>query len=343
MASTFQALLDARQVLLADGGTGTGLFKRGLETGDSPELWNVDQPGRVLDLHREFIAAGSDIVLTNSFGANAFRLRLHAADARVGELNEAAARLARQAAAAADRPVVVAGSIGPTGEILAPVGSLDPAAAAAAFADQAAALAAGGVDVLWIETMSSAEELTAAVEAASATGLPVCATMSFDTNGRTMMGLTPDAALALAHGFRPPLAGFGANCGIGPSQLLATLLGFSRFERQGEVIIAKGNCGIPEYRDGAIHYSGTAAIMAAYAVLARDAGARIIGGCCGTEGLHIAAMREALTTTPPGPVPDVARIEALLGPVTAADTPTVASSRGERRRGRSRGETREAT
>jgi methionine synthase I (cobalamin-dependent) len=197
-------------------------------------------------------------------------------------------------------------------------------------------LAAGGVDVLWVETMSSAEELAAAVRAASRVGLPVCATMSFDTNGRTMMGLTPDAALALAHGFMPPLAGFGANCGIGPSQLLATLLGFSRFERQGEVIIAKGNCGIPEYRDGAIHYSGTTAIMAAYAILARDAGARIIGGCCGTQGAHIAAMRDALATTPPGPMPDIARIEQLLGPVTAADAEPVPSSRGERRRGRGR-------
>jgi len=231
---------------------------------------------------------------------------------------------------------LVIGSIGPTGEILMPVGSLDPAAAEAAFRAQAEALAEGGVDILWIETMSSAEELQAAVQAASGLGLPVCATMSFDTNGRTMMGLTPDAALSLAHRFVPPLAGFGANCGIGPAQLLATLLGFSRFERQGEVIIAKGNCGIPEYRDGAIHYTGTPDIMADYALLARDAGARIIGGCCGTQGQHIAAMRRALDTTEPEGVPDVARIEALLGPVTAADTKPVESPRGERRRGRSR-------
>jgi methionine synthase I (cobalamin-dependent) len=320
MADTLRSLLDERRVLLADGGMGTGLFRRGLETGDSPELWNVDHPDRVVDLHREFIDAGSDIILTNSFGGNAYRLKLHAAEARVEELNEAAARVARQAADAASRPVVVAGSIGPTGEILAPVGTLDPAAAEAAFRDQAAALAAGGVDVLWVETMSSAEELAAAVRAASDVGLPVCATMSFDTNGRTMMGLTPDAALALAHGFTPALAGFGANCGIGPSQLLATLLGFSRFERQGEVIIAKGNCGIPEYRDGAIHYSGTTTIMADYAVLARDAGARIIGGCCGTEGAHIAAMRQALDQTPVNGVPDVERIERLLGPITTPDT-----------------------
>ena len=337
MPDRLRPLLDERRVLLADGGMGTGLFKRGLETGDSPELWNVDHPERVQDVHREFIEAGSDIVLTNSFGGNAYRLKLHQAEGRVAELNRAAAAVAKRAADAAGRPVLVAGSIGPTGEILAPVGALDPADARAAFRAQAEALAAGGVDVLWIETMSSAEELAAAVDAASDLDLPVCATMSFDTNGRTMMGLTPDAALSLAHGFRPALAGFGANCGIGPAQLLATLLGFSRFERQGEVIIAKGNCGIPEYRDGAIHYSGTTAIMADYALLARDAGARIIGGCCGTQGQHIAAMRRALDTTEPDGVPDIERIERLLGSVTAADTNPVASTRGARRRGPPRG------
>jgi 5-methyltetrahydrofolate--homocysteine methyltransferase len=336
MTQAFRSLLDERDVLLADGGMGTGLFRRGLETGDSPELWNVDHPERVADLHREFIEAGSDIILTNSFGGNAYRLKLHDAAERVAELNTAAAQVARGAADGAGRPLIVAGSMGPTGEILAPVGTLDPAAAEAAFAAQAAALAEGGVDVLWIETMSSAEELAAAIRGASAQALPVCATMSFDTNGRTMMGLTPDAALALAHGFRPSLAGFGANCGIGPAQLLATLLGFSRFERQGEVIIAKGNCGIPEYRDGAIHYSGTASIMAAYAILARDAGARIIGGCCGTRGEHIAAMRSALDTTPQNGMPDIERIERLLGPVSVAETRAAPPSRGGRRRARGR-------
>lgn len=337
MSEKLRTLLAERQVLLADGGMGTGLFRRGLETGDSPELWNVDHPERVTDVHREFVAAGSDVILTNSFGGNAFRLKLHGAEGRVRELNMAAARAARAAAEEAGRQVLVAGSIGPTGEILAPVGTLDPADAEAAFAAQAAALAEGGVDLLWVETMSAAEELTAAVRAASATGLPVCATMSFDTNGRTMMGLTPDAALALAHSLDPAPAGFGANCGIGPAQLLATLLGFSRFERQGEVIIAKGNCGIPEYRDGAIHYTGTDAIMADYAVLARDAGARIIGGCCGTTGTHLAAMRRALDTVEPGPLPDVARIEQLLGPVAAPATDPVAAPQRERRRSRPAG------
>jgi 5-methyltetrahydrofolate--homocysteine methyltransferase len=334
MSQKLKALLAERRVLLADGGMGTGLFRRGLETGDSPELWNVDHPDRVTDVHREFVAAGSDLILTNSFGGNAFRLKLHGAEGRVRELNMAAAKAARIAAGEAGRPVLVAGSMGPTGEILAPVGTLDPAEAEAAFRAQAGALAEGGVDLLWVETMSSAEELAAAVRAASGFGLPVCATMSFDTNGRTMMGLTPAAALALAHSLDPVPAGFGANCGIGPAQLLATLLGFSRLERRGEVIIAKANCGIPEFRDGAIHYTGTDSIMADYAVLARDAGARIIGGCCGTAGTHLAAMRRALDTVEPGPVPDIARIERLLGPVAAPATEPVATLPRERRRSR---------
>lgn len=334
MADRLQELLASHGVLLADGGMGTGLFRRGLETGDSPELWNVDHPDRVIDVHREFVAAGSDLILTNSFGGNAFRLKLHGAEGRVRELNMAAAKAARAAASEAGRPVLVAGSIGPTGEILAPVGTLDPAEAEAAFAAQAAALAEGGVDLLWVETMSSAEEVTAAIKAASAFGLAVSATMSFDTNGRTMMGLTPEAFLALARSLDPMPAGFGANCGIGPAQLLATLLGFKGIGRQGPVLIAKANCGIPEYRDGAIHYTGTEAIMADYAVLARDAGARIIGGCCGTTGTHLAAMREALDTVEPGPLPDMARIELLLGPIKAPATDPVAAPPRERRRSR---------
>ncbi len=334
MADHLQELLAARGVLLADGGMGTGLFRRGLETGDCPELWNVDRPEEVADVHLEFVAAGADLILTNSFGGNAFRLKLHGFEDRVRELNMRAARAARSVADNAGRPVLVAGSIGPTGEILAPVGTLDPAGAEAGFRAQAAALAEGGVDLLWIETMSSAEEVRAAIHAASGFGLPVCATMSFDTNGRTMMGLTPENALLLARSMAPAPAGFGANCGIGPAQLLATLLGFGRLARSDEVIIAKANCGIPEYRDGTIRYTGTEAVMADYAVLARDAGARIIGGCCGTAGTHLAAMRRALDATEAGPLPDIDRIERLLGPVTALSAQPAAVPSRERRRSR---------
>jgi len=331
-----ERLVAERGVLLLDGGIGTGLFRRGLETGDSPEIWNVDRPAQVLDLHREFVDAGSDIILTNSFGGNRFRLALHDASDRVGEFNTAAAGLARQAALAAGRHVLVAGSIGPTGELLEPVGSLSEADGQAAFAEQALALAAGGVDLLWVETLSSAEELRAAVAGASVAGLPVVATMSFDTNGRTMMGLTPDAALSQARLLATPPAAFGANCGIGPAQLVATIMGFSRLSRGGDILVAKGNCGIPEYRDGHIHYSGSPEIMADYAVIARDAGARLIGGCCGTGGEHLKAMRQALDHLPRGTMPEIEEVERRLGPMTppAAAAADKQRDRSQRRRRR---------
>lgn len=327
-------LLEKKQFLLADGGTGTGLFARGLETGDSPELWTIEHPERVRDLHREFVAAGSDIILTDSFGGNRYRLMLHGLEARVSELGAAAARLAREVADEAGRPILVAGSIGPTGDILAPVGPRLVEEAEEAFAEQAKALASGGADLLWIETMSSLEELDAALRGAARAGLPVVATMSFDTNGRTMMGITPAHALAHALGQDPHPGGFGANCGIGPAQLLASLVEFRDASANGTFIVAKANCGIPEYREGTIHYTGTPEIMARYAVLARDAGARIIGGCCGTTGEHIMAMRRALDKAPAGPVPHYRTIEDSLGPIvlpTKVDPPT--QERRRRRRG----------
>ena len=192
-----QSLLASNPVLLADGGMGTGLFALGLSTGDSPELWNLIHPERVAEVHRGFVAAGSDIILTNTFGGTRQRLKLHQAQERVGELNRAAAGLARGVADAAGRPVLVAGSIGPTGELVVPLGAMTMDEATAAFAEQARALAVGGADVLWIETMSSVEEVEAAVAGAMTTDLPFVVTLSFDTNGRTMMGFTPEDAVAL--------------------------------------------------------------------------------------------------------------------------------------------------
>jgi 5-methyltetrahydrofolate--homocysteine methyltransferase len=312
VSDPLREMLRERPSLLADGGMGTGLFAQGLVTGDNPELWNVDHPDRVRAVHAGFVGAGSDIVLTNSFGGNRYRLKLHGHQDRVRELNIAAAKVARSAAEAAGRQVLVGGSIGPTGEILAPLGACDPADAEAAFAEQARALAEGGVDVLWIETMSAAEEVEAAVRAAAATGLPIVTTLSFDTGGRTMMGITPQDAIKMAAGLPARPVAVGANCGVGPSQLLATILAMR--EADGDaLLVAKGNCGIPEFRDGLIHYTGTPEIMATYARLARDAGAAIIGGCCGTTAAHLAAMRRALDTGERGPTPDIAAIESALG------------------------------
>jgi 5-methyltetrahydrofolate--homocysteine methyltransferase len=255
MSDLLQTLLAERDYLVADGATGTNLFEAGLMTGDSPELWNEEYPDRIAELHRSMVEAGADIILANTFGCNRYRMALHGAQGRVTPLNVAGARIARDVADAAGRPVVVAGSMGPTGEIYQPVGPLSIADGSDAFAEQARALADGGVDVLWIETMSGKEELEAAVAGAAVTGLPIVATMTFDTNGFTMMGLAPDAAIQFAHTLDTDLAAFGSNCGIGPAALVDSVLGISGAASAGDVVVAKGNCGIPEYHDGHIHYS----------------------------------------------------------------------------------------
>ena len=332
MANRFLDLLAAKPYLLADGAMGTNLFALGLPNGGCPELWNVEQPAKVQSVHAAFIEAGSDIVLTNSFGGTRYRLKLHEAEGRVAELNRAAARNARAAADAAGRPVAVAGSMGPTGELFEPLGTLTHAAAVEAFAEQAAALAEGGSDVLWVETMSSREEVAAAVAGAQTTGLPVVATMTFDTNGRTMMGLQPADAVGVYHAAHPGLAAYGANCGNGAGELVAAVLGLSAAAAPGDVIVAKGNCGIPAFVDGHIHYTGTPEVMAEYAVLARSAGARIIGGCCGSTALHVRAMAQALAAAPPRQRPTLAEVEAALGLNRAAGPSGDAPQRRSRRR-----------
>lgn len=334
---TFVEALNSRPWLLADGATGTNYFQMGLVSGDAPEIWNFEFPERVRSLHRRFIEAGADIILTNTFGGNRHRLKLHNAQDQVREVNIAAARNARAEADAVDRPVYVGGSIGPTGEIFEPIGSMSHTEGVAAFAEQAKALKEGGVDVLWIETMSSEEELRAAVEGAAQAGLPIVTTMSFDTNGRTMMGITPQAFGALASSLGTQPVAIGANCGVGASELVATVLGITA-ARPDAHVVAKGNCGIPQYVDGHIHYTGTPELMADYARIALDAGARIIGGCCGTSPDHLAAMRKSLETYSKGARPSVETIEQRLGPVSELakgfDTAAAGAARRERRRAR---------
>jgi methionine synthase I (cobalamin-dependent) len=333
---TFTEALNSRPWLLADGATGTNYFQMGLVSGDAPEMWNDEHPERVRDLHRRFIEAGADIVLTNTFGGNRYRLKLHNAEDRVREINIAAARNARAEADAAGRPVYVGGSIGPTGEIFEPVGTLSHEAGVEAFAEQARALNEGGVDVLWIETMSSEEELRAAVEGAATAGLPIVTTMSFDTNGRTMMGITPKAFGALAASLATQPVAIGANCGVGASELVATVLGITA-ARPDANVVAKGNCGIPQYVDGHIHYSGTPELMADYARIALDSGAKIIGGCCGTSPEHLAAMRHALEHHSKGARPSIELVEERLGAVSELakghDAAAAGAARRERRRG----------
>jgi 5-methyltetrahydrofolate--homocysteine methyltransferase len=333
---SFTEALAARPWLLADGATGTNYFQMGLVSGDAPEMWNFEHPERVRSLHRRFIEAGADIILTNTFGGNRHRLKLHNEQGRVREINIAAARNARAEADAAGRTVYVGGSMGPTGEIFMPVGTLPHEEGVATFAEQAHALKEGGVDVLWIETMSSEEELRAAVEGASEAGLPIVTTMSFDTNGRTMMGITPAAFGALTASLVHQPCAIGANCGVGASELVATVMGITA-ARPDAHVVAKGNCGIPQYLDGHIHYTGTPELMADYARIAFDAGAKIIGGCCGTSPEHLAAMRKSLEGYARGTRPTVEVIEARLGPVSqlakGVDAAAAGAARRERRRG----------
>lgn len=285
-------LIDERGVLLIDGAMGTELFARGLESGGAPELWNVEHPDRVTAVHADYIEAGSDIVLTNSFGGTGFRLKLHQADDRVIELNEAAARVARAAADAADRRVLVAGSMGPTGELLEPMGTMTPETCAAAFAEQAKGLDAGGADVLWIETMSHLDEIAAAVEGArSVSNLPICATLSYDTAGRTMMGVTGvDAVTRLAD---IGVDAVGANCGNNLADTEAALAEM-RAANSDILLVSKANAGMPQWVGAELHYSGSPEVMAAHAVRQRDAGVQIIGACCGSSPAHLAMMRKVL-------------------------------------------------
>ena len=324
-------LLQSRDYLVADGAMGTNLFALGLANGAPGELWNVEQPDNVRSVYQGFVDAGSDIILTNTFGANRFRFALHRLQGRVRELNLAAAELACNVAAKAGHLVIVAGDIGPTGDVLEPLGPRTLAEAEEAFHEQAEALRDGGVQIAWIETMFADNELEAAVRGATRAGLPYVATMTFDTGGRTMMGVRPVEAMRSSKALPARPLAFGANCGIGPAQLLDSILGLVQGAEPEDVIVAKSNCGLPVMGDDMkVRYNGTPKIMADYAMLARDAGARIIGGCCGTTPTHVAAMVEALAGHAKGATPTYEEIEHALGPVRKNTTQPQAARRPAR-------------
>lgn len=286
-------IVSDRGYALADGAMGTQLFAAGLTSGDSPEQWNLDRPETVQGIHRRYFEAGSDLVVTNSFGGNRFRLALHGLEDRIGELNRAAAANARAAADMAGRVgLVVAGSMGPTGELLEPLGAVSAQACEEAFAEQARGLAEGGADLLWIETMSDLGEAEAAVRGAKAAcDLPVAVTMSFDTAGRTMMGVTGSDMGRRLQGLG--LAAMGANCGANLADTEAAAAAIAA-EAEGIPVICKPNAGVPVWRGGGLVYDGAPEVMAAGAVRARRAGAAVIGACCGSTPEHIAAMSAAL-------------------------------------------------
>ena len=280
-------LLGRKKVILGDGAMGTMLHRAGLTIG-APEQWNVKRPEVVLSIHRAYVEAGSDFISTNSFGGTRNRLKLDELQERVAELNEAGARLAREAAG--ER--LVAGSMGPTGELMEPLGLLTPDGALESFAEQARALKAGGADFALIETMSALEEVQAAVEGARAAGLPAVVTMSFDTNFHTMMGVKPVTALRTIAGWGVGVV--GANCGNGPAEIDRIMTEMSAAPHEGVTLMAKSNAGMPRWKDDRITYGGTPEVMAEYARRMVELGVRIVGGCCGSAPEHIAAMRKAI-------------------------------------------------
>lgn len=284
--------------ILLDGAMGTMLMEKGLEQGDPPEEWNLEHPQKIREVHRAYIQAGSQVILTNSFGGNRFRLALHHLEDRAVELNRAAAENARAEADQASRLVAVVGSMGPTGKIFAPMGELTFEEAQDAFAEQAQGLAEGGVDAFWIETMSDLQEVEAAISGIrTVSDLPISATMSFDTHGHTMMGVSPTKALETLRELHVVLV--GANCGTGPEELQEAIKKMK--EANPDVhLVAKANAGIPEVEHGEIVYSGSPQVMAKYAVEVRELGARLIGACCGSTPDHIQAMATALELEPSG-------------------------------------------
>jgi 5-methyltetrahydrofolate--homocysteine methyltransferase len=291
-------LLERGGIVLGDGAMGTLLQTRGIEPGGAAELWNVDHGDRITAIHTEYAEAGARLVTTNTFGGTSARLALHGLEDRVHELNLAGARIAREVADRFDGWVL--GDVGPTGELLAPIGLVEPDEIKAMFAEQIAALTEGGADVILVETMSDLAEVEAAVGAAAevAPGLPVAATLTFDTHGHTMMGVSPErAAEALASlGARI----VGGNCGNGPHEIGPVMTQMAQCRPSGVHLIAQSNAGMPQLHGSEFHYDGTPEVMAEYAVRMRELGVGVIGACCGSTPAHVAAMRAALDLAPTG-------------------------------------------
>ena len=333
MKSKFEQKVNSSEWLLTDGATGTNLFDMGLMSGDAPELWNEEYPEKITKLHKDAVDAGSDIFLTNSFGSNALRLKLHNCGNRAFDLSKISAEIARDVADTYKREVFVAGSVGPTGEIMQPIGELSHELAVEVFHEQAQGLKEGGADLLWLETISAPEEFKAAAKAFSYIELPWVGTMSFDTAGRTMMGTSPDAMVDLISSIPNKPIAFGANCGTGAPDLLRTVQDFAETS-PNSILIAKGNAGIPKYVDGHILYDGTPELMAKYAVMARNSGATIIGGCCGTKSEHLLSMRSALENESLGAVPSLQQIELEIRSFSSQVRKIIKENKLKRRRRR---------
>jgi methionine synthase I (cobalamin-dependent) len=289
------ALLAARLgpgPVLIDGGMGTVLQDRGLDDGGAGELWNVDRPELVREVHASYASAGARILTTNTFGGTRPRLAMHGLEDRVHEINAAAASLARSVAD--EYGALVAGDLGPTGELLEPLGTMSPADAEEIFAEQLTGLRDGGIDLVLVETMSDLGEVEAAVTAAGRVvpGLPVVATMSFDTNLRTMMGVSPAAAVRNLAALG--VDAVGANCGRGPEEMEAIAEQLAEARPDGVLLVAQTNAGLPQVVGDHFEYDKSPRDLANHARLLRKLGIDLLGACCGSTPEHIAAMQEAL-------------------------------------------------
>jgi 5-methyltetrahydrofolate--homocysteine methyltransferase len=295
--ASWQELVGTGATVVADGAMGTMLMQNGLEFGDPPEVWNLEHPEIIRRVQRGYLDAGSQIILTNTFGGNRLRLELHGREDRVDQLNRTAAVLARLEANAADHPAIVAGDIGPSGQIMAAIGgTLTPELAREVFAEQARGLAAAGVDVMWVETMSDLSEAVAAIQGAkdAAPDTPVIATMSFDTRGHTMMGVSPEQAAGAL--LEAGAAAVGGNCGNGPDELIPVLERMRAAFPDG-TLVAKANVGQPTLVGMTVAYETTPEMMADFARRFREAGANVVGACCGSTPPHLRAMVEAVAAS----------------------------------------------
>lgn len=292
MSAIYEALENA--VLASDGAMGTMLQERGLTDGGAPELWNIEKPEEIEAVLEAYAAAGAKFITTNTFGATRGRLELHGLADRVFELNQAGAAIARKVA---DRHpgCFVMGDIGPSGELMDPMGTLTPESAKELFAEQIKGLVAGGVDAILIETMSDLAEVEAAVEAAKevAPGMPIIATMSFDTNLRTMMGVKP--AMAVTHLSSIGVRIIGANCGRGTDEMRQIAQEMVNARPEGVFIITQSNSGLPKLVGDTFIYEGTPDEMAKYAAEMKEMGVNIVGSCCGSTPAHTKAIAAAIS------------------------------------------------
>lgn len=288
-------LLADRGPVLLDGGMGTLLQERGLDDGGAGELWNVERPDVVRTIHEEYAAAGAVVLTTNTFGANRPRLAMHDLADRVHELNKAAATVAGEVAR--DHGALVAGGLGPTGELLAPMGSMTSGDAQEIFAEQLHGLLAGGIDLVLVETMSDPAEAEAAIAAAHALApdLPVVATLSFDTNLHTMMGTSPARAVEVLAAAGAEAV--GANCGRGPQEMEAIASQMAGARPDGVLLVAQSNAGLPQLVGDRFVYDVPPEQLADHALRLRALGIDLIGSCCGSTPRHVAAMRAVLADT----------------------------------------------